>query len=581
MKRTKKGLKKGLDINLSQEAQLEAFKNTAKNPRYDMPLYNLGSNLVRVFGIYSTSQIYLSTNKVSLAALGPASVEISLSNITVSPSETSMDVLVKNPASNTAPVRTHLSLATGILLQELEGQLEAQWYFFWNAFFEHTQINNWLKTNITNVNPAVISPEKSLELLQAPIKNSNFLSNAYLKQARIDAQRILNKVSYPIPFDQIQCILISQDESKIWFKTIEIETSIWNQEDYTTEKEWLFSKNDNNWLFIKGEALMNYFENEEDSIEWKISFYRNAFDLNQTLWSYNEAEWTQIVVETIDHYGSIQFKHIISSEADHQLIEQYIKPQLYKHTQQDTYTYSQFYQRQSPEYGEFSEDDDRFYTTTDFLISNPEKTAFIYPVLLHHKEEQDRDDNYTNEDFKFYVLLKNSDGSFTLNDWLYFKNLPYKNYYSLTNCVESHLKNITDYNAGQEIISDTNFWNAFVFKKSDRGFNYLIPVVSQNETVSISKAEFEAQVADCIHLLTEFDVVDLYPHQLLQIIRCYNTIQMNANSSANCSKLISICNDFNFQGRLNRIQKHNENYYPNLGVSWKTNLSPNCYYLIK
>lgn len=582
LKRTKKGLKKGLEITLTQEAQLEAFRNTAKNPRYDMPLYNLGSNLVRVFGMNSPSQIYLSTNKISLAALGPASVEISLSNITVSPSETSMDVLVKNPAINTASVRTHLSLATGILLQDLEGQPEARWYFFWNAFFEHTKINNWLKTNITNVNPAVISPEKSLELLQAQIKNSKFLSKTYLKQARIDAQRILNEVPYPIPFDQIQCILISQDESKIWFKTFVTETSSWHQGSYSTEKEWIFSKNDNNWLFIKGETFLKRIENEEDSINWKASFYRRAYDQHQTPWSYNEEEWTQVVVGRIDKYGSIQFKHIISSEADHQLIEQHIKPNLYKLIQQDTYTYSQFYQRQSPEYGEFSEDDDKFYITTDFLISNPEKTAFIYPVLLHHKEEQDRDYNYTNEDFKFYVLLKNSDGSFTLNDWHYFKNLPYKNYYSLTNCVESHLNNISEYIAGQEIIYDTNFWSNYVFKSGVRGYEYLIPVVASNESIRISYAEFEAQVADCIHLLTEFDLVDLYPHQLLQIIRCYNTInQKNAMISANGSKLKSICDDFNFQGRLNRIQKHNEDYYPNLGVSWKTNLSPNCYYLIK
>ena len=169
-----------------------------------------------------------------------------------------------------------------------------------------------------------------------------------------------------------------------------------------------------------------------------------------------------------------------------------------------------------------------------------------------------------------------------MNDWHYFKNLPYKNYYSLTNCVESHLNNISEYIAGQEIIYDTNFWSNYVFKSGVRGYEYLIPVVASNETIRISYAEFEAQVADCIHLLTEFDLVDLYPHQLLQIIRCYNTInQMNANIPANGFKLKSICNDFNFQGRLNRIQEHQDSYYPNLGVSWKTNLSPNCYYLIK
>lgn len=215
LKRGEKGLKKEREITLTQSAQIEAYRNTVRNPRTEVPLYKLGGNLVRSYSMTNLSEVNLSTQNISLSALGPASVEISLTNITVSPSQTSMDVSVKNPQSNTTPIRTHLSLATGIILQDIEGLTEAQWWYFWSAFYEHTNINDWLETSIASVNPAVLSVTKSLELLHLSIKNSKFLSAEYLEQAKTDAQRILKEVPYPIPFDQITCILISQDESKI------------------------------------------------------------------------------------------------------------------------------------------------------------------------------------------------------------------------------------------------------------------------------------------------------------------------------------------------------------------------------
>ncbi|MFM2196491.1 MAG: hypothetical protein RL092_2091 [Bacteroidota bacterium] len=578
LKRTEKGLKKGLEITLAQSAGLEVFKNTGRNPRKEVPLYSLGSNLVQVFSRNSLSEIYLSTNKISLAALGPASVEISLSNITVSPSQTSMDVIVKNPATNTAPIRTHLSLATGILLQDMEGQREARWYFFWNAFFEHTAIIEWLETNITNVNSAVISPEKSLELLQAPIKNSKFFSTEYLKQAKIDAQRILKEVPYPIPFDQIQGILISQDETKLIFKTISTELHTWNEERYITENEWFFSKKNNDWLLVQANSNIRSIENEEDRNKWKINFYRMAFDLQQNPQNYKEDNWTKIVDQIIDNYNTIEFKHVISSETNHQLIEQYIKPQLAKLLQQDTYAYNNFYQRQSPEFDKYGEEEKNIYTTTDFLISNPEQTAFIYPVLLNHRNKQDRYYYYTNEDFKFYVLLKNSDDSYTLYDWQYFKTIPYKNYYNLTNCVESHLTNITDYNSGQEIINDTNFWNNYVYKKSERGYNYLFPIVAQNQSPQIEKAEFEAQVQDCIDILSQYDVKDLYPAQLKQIVLCLNTIQVYNLKGAKAIELDTLSKQLHFKERLNRHMTPINNYYPSLHLEFENDLKAHSYY---
>ena len=581
LKRTEKGLKKGLEITLAQSARLEVFKNTGRNPRKEVPLHSLGSNLVQVFSMNALSEIYLSTNKISLAALGPASVEISLSNITVSPSQTSMDVTVKNPATNTAPIRTHLSLATGILLQDMEGQPEARWYFFWNAFFERTAIIEWLETTITSVNSAVISPEKSLELLQAPIKNSKFLSAKHLEQAKTDAQRILKEVPYPIPFDQIQGILISQDETKLIFKTISTELHTWNEERYITENEWFFSKKNDDWLLVQANSDIRSIENEEDSNKWKINFYRMAFDLQQNPKIYKEDKWTKIVDQIIDNYRTIEFKHVIYSEVNHQIIEKHINPQLAKLLKQDNYAYNNFYQRQSAEFGDYSLEDNTIYTTTDFLISNPEQTAFIYPVLLHHKKEQERDYYYTNEDFKFYVLLKNEQGTFDLYDWHYFKTIPYKNYYNLTNCVESHLVNIMEYIAGQEVVGDTNFWNNFVLKPSARGYDYLIPVVAREESIHISKNQFDAQVTDCIKLIQEHDISELYPNQLKQIIRCVNTIEKWNLQSITNDELHKLSKELHLQKRINNVQENSKGFYPKLNLEFETNLNPHSYYIIE
>lgn len=582
LKRTEKGLKKGLEITPVQSARLEAFKNAARNPLTEVPLYSLGANLVQSYSMNSLSEIYLSTQSITHSALGPASIEIALSNISVSPSETSMDVLIKNPATNTAPIRTHFSLATGILLQDIEGQLEAQWYFFWSAFYDRTKINEWIGTNISSVNPAVLSPKKTLELLQAPIRNSKYLSNGYLEQAKTDAQRILKDIPYPIPFDQINSILISQDESKIYFRTTINSISSWNQEKYAHSVNWAFAKKDNHWLLSNDDAynMTENIENEDDNINWKIDFYKIAFDFTQTPCTYKEEEWTQIVDESIN-YNSIEFKHVISSERNHQLIEQYIKPQLAKLLQQDTYAYNNFYQRQSPEFDNYSNEDNDLYTTTDLLISNPEQTAFIYPVLLHHKKEQERDYYYTNEDFKFYVLLKNSDGTYTLYDWHYFKNLPYKNYYSLSNCVERHLNNICEYTAGQEIIDDANFWNNYVFKNSARGYDYSIPTVALDESIRISNAQFEAQVADCIELILDNDISALYPNQLKQIIRCVNTIEKWNLKSSSVQKLMALSNELKLQNRINKVQKNTDGYYPLLDVEFKINVQPHAYYILE
>ena len=570
------------ELTLQQSSHLEVLKAFTQNVKDLAPAFCIQNLLVgSYYNLLEVSPCF-SLQKVQFQELGAVSVKIQISNIQISPSETSFDITVSNPSSNELSKSAHFYSPTGILLNRVQQIPQMQYYYFWNVFVEQTELYDWLFENISAVNPVVLSPKKTLELLQAPIRNSKYLSTGYLEQARKDAQRILKEVPYPIPFDHINGILISQDESKIYFRTTINSISSWNQENYSHSENWAFAKKDNHWLLFKNDALnitVNV-ENEEDSLHWKIEFYRIAFDLEQTPWTYKEEEWTQIVDEAVFEYDAIEFKHVISSESNHQLIEQYIKPQLAKLLQQDTYTYNNFYQRQSPEFANY-EEDNTTYTTTDFLISNPEQTAFIYPVLLHHKKEQEREYYYTNEDFKFYVLLKNSAGSYTLYDWHYFKTIPYKNYYNLTNCVESHLTNITDYNSGQEIINDTNYWNNYVVKNSARGYDYLIPMVTIDESIRISKNEFDAQVVDCIELIQQQDISDLYPNQLQQIIRCVNTIEKwNLQSVVN-DQLRGLSKELYLQNRINKVQENTNGYYPMLNLEFKSNLNPHSYYILE
>jgi hypothetical protein len=570
------------EITVQQSSHLEDLKAFTQNVKDLAPAFCIQNLLVESYSNLLEVSPCFSLQKVQFQELGAVSVKIQISNIQISPGETSFDITLSNPSSNQLSKSAHFYSPTGILLNRVQQIPQMQYYYFWNVFKEQTKLYDWLLENISVVNPTILSPKKYVALRNEPIKNSKFLSAAYLEQARKDARRILKEVPYPIPFDHINSILISQDESKIYFRTTIYRISSWNQENYSHSENWAFAKKDNHWLLSNddGYDMTVNIENEEDSLHWKIEFYRIAFDLEQTPWTYKEEEWTQIVDELIN-FNSIEFKHVISSETNHQLIEQYIKPKLAKLLQQDTYTYNNLYQRQSAEFGDYSLEDNTIYTTTDFLISNPEQTAFIYPVLLHHKKEQERDYYYTNEDFKFYVLLKNSAGSYTLYDWHYFKTIPYKNYYNLTNCVESHLTNVTDYNSGQEIINDTNFWNNYVIKNSARGYDYLIPMVAIEESIRISKNEFDAQVADCIELISQHDITDLYPNQLKQIILCLNTIQTFNLKGKDEMQLAALATQIYFEKRLNKVQTFDGHYYPMLHLEYGENLQPHSYYQLK
>ena len=159
--------------------------------------------------------------------------------------------------------------------------------------------------------------------------------------------------------------------------------------------------------------------------------------------------------------------------------------------------------------------------------------------------------------------------------------MEYSMYYELMNCAASHLSHKTDYNSGQEVINDQAFWDNFVYKRSARGFDYLIEVVLANESISISSSEFDSQVQDCIEILLEYDVVDLYEHQLKQIIRCINTIQKGSLSGAQNLKLITLSQELHFQKRLNKIKKADGNYYPALNVELGIPFKESSYYQIR
>ena len=97
----------------------------------------------------------------------------------------------------------------------------------------------------------------------------------------------------------------------------------------------------------------------------------------------------------------------------------------------------------------------------------------------------------------------------------------------------------------------------------------------------ISKSEFDATVQDCIDLLLEHDVVDLYDHQLKQIIRCVNTIQKENLSGAQNAKLISLSQELHFQKRMNKIQKNEGNYYLGLNLEFGAPMKERSYYHIR
>jgi len=572
---------------LKDVANLELILKLAENSKDYMPLYTPITDIFSQYNELFEDNVFISLQEVALKALGQPNIQINIRNVVVSPSTTSLDIditdLYRTGASR---VSKHFSCATGRLI-EVE-QAEAQWLFFWQHFYEEVAYQEWLVNELYMINNKLISEKYRNELIEAKLSDQGIGTENYVKERLGILQNKL--IGFPISglnLDQVKGILMSQDQNKFVLLTqSELQDVFWHSseaEDTVTVyqiKTWQIQFNSNGAVQIT--------QNGEYTVSWeklnagKNMFYSSSLTDFPKL-TYNEALWVAFYFE---RGGSFIQNNLLQrdsqSKETSQLIKTYVEP-LLNQLLNDSSQYDNFYQRITADnINEYNFDNETQPTIVkDYLLSNPEKTAFIYPVLLQHRSAQDRDYYYTNEDFKFYVLLENEQGTFDLYDWHYFSALPYKNYYSLLTCAHSHLQKISNWDGESAVINDTAFWNNFILKKSDRGFDYLTMFTSKNQSQMISRSEFEAQVIDCYQLLSEQDVIDLYPNQLKQVILCLNTIQTFNLKTKNEAQLANLATQLHFEKRLNKVQKLDGNYYPMLHLEFGGNLHAHSYYQLK
>lgn len=574
---------------LEQQSYFEAFHTLGNDPENNFASLAISDDLIRTFRISDKTPIYLSLQKVTLKSLGEATIEISINNVQVSSSETAMDIVVKSPSNASAPIQTmHFTCSTGRLLLVNEGYKKLAWINYWGEFYKEVKVMEWLEKAVTKVEPTLIGKSERERQTDLNLKQFGITTKEYLNKGIEQAKTILKGLPYKIPYDEIVAVLISKDEEKISLLTYESlpevevlyrgseeESETSYSDDVYATSTWNLEKKDGNWnIYI--------LENDsDDSLSSIRNFYQAAVSPDNR---FNEEKWIEENFSELTYAFSkhIEIVREASTPEVQSLIANEIQPKLAKIYNEESYTYTDFSQRISPKQISYWGTETEIITTKDFLISNPEKTAFIYPVLLSKDNIlEDYDYREKIEDFKFFVLLKNKDGSYSLYDWFYFKPMEYSMYYELMNCAESHLSHKTDYSSGQEVIYDQEFWNNFVIKKVSRGYEYLTPLVMTNESISIDKREFEEQVKDCIDLLLEHDVVDLYDHQLIQMIRCINTIQKWNLSGDPYNKLLSLSTELHFQKRLNRHKESKSNFYPSLNVELSSPMNPSSYYQIR
>lgn len=589
-----KDVKKNDDFNitkqpLEQQSFFEAFQTIGKDPENNFASLAILNILISTFRESDKTPIYLSLQKVTLKTLGEATIEISINNVQVSSSETAMDITVKNLRNTSTPVQTkHFTCSTGRLLLANEEHVKFAWINYWGEFYKEAKVIEWLEKAVTQVEPTLIGKSERERRTDVTLKQLGITTTEYLFKGIEHVKTILNGLPYKIPYDEIVAVLISKDEQKIsllnyyettleeedLFRDSEDETNYF-QESYTYTETWNLEKKDGNWNIYISE------NDSDDSITSIRTFYQAAINTENR---FSEEKWMEENFTELTYYYSnhVEIVREASTPEVKSLIANEIQPKLAKIYNNESSTYIDFYQRISPEQHSYWGTETEQIVTKDFLISNPEKTAFIYPVLLSKEtinEEWENEDN--SEEFKFFVLLKNQDGSYKLYDWFYFKPMEYSMYYELMNCAASHLSHKTEYISGQDVINDQAFWDNFIYKRSPRGYEYLTPVVMSNESISITKSEFDEQVKDCIELISEHDVVDLYDHQLIQIIRCINTIQKwNLTGDLN-NKLFSLSIELHFQKRLNRHKESKSNFYPALNVELSSPMNPSSYYQIR
>ena len=477
----------------------------------------------------------------------------------------------------------HFSCATADLLIDLN-ENKLAWLNYLGAFYNEVKAMEWLEKAIMQVDPTLISKTERAKQVDETLAKLGLTNEEYLSNGIQQTKDILKGHAYKIPFDDVIAVLISKDQNKICLLQSESLPGVGNS-------EFEMEKNDSYELFHVYTVTLQrmddkwdvyYLDNETNTPPWSIrEFYQAAITSDN---QFNEEQWINEYFNkrAWDAFYHLEVSHVTSSPEMSSLIAEEIQPKLAKLYNEQSNTYINFYQRISPELKAWWRTEEETITVTDILISNPEKTAFIYPVLLL-KEQREKDSEYIqkSEDFKFFILLKNQDESYTLYDWYYFNPMQYTHYYELMNCVASHLNHHTNYIPGQEVIDDQSFWDNYVFKRNQLGLEYLTPVVMENESISITKAEFDAQVNDCIDLMTEHDLVDLYDHQLKQIIRCINTIQKGNMSGANQLKLVNLSQELHFQYRLNRMKEMKGNFVPSLQLELGQPLLERSYYQIR
>jgi hypothetical protein len=573
------------DMRLEQQSYFEAIQTIGKDPEINFAPYSLADAVIRTYQKTIEDPIYLSLQKVTLKELGAVTLEISINNIQVSSSESAMDVVVKSLRNPGTPAQTiHFSCPSGRLLIDNGDSGRLAWLSFWSEFFKEVKAMEQLEKVIMQVDPTLVSADERDRQTDALLSKLGLTTKEYLSKGTEQARKLLKDIPYHIPFDQVIGVLISKDEQKISLLSGTSEREVQYDEELEeeisylelTSIKWNFEKKNGHWHI--------YYSNDynTDSLTAIRSFYNAGIGSDKR---FMEENWVnKNEAENLSElFYHIELVHEPASVETETLVRTVIEPKLTTLFNEENSPYEYFCQRISQQTTAYwDEQYTEKFIFKDVLISNPEKTAFIFPVILNLKGDQNDLEYYSpNEEFKFYVLLKNTDGSYRMYDWYYFKPLSYWSNYSLLRCAETHLKHISNFTEDQEIINDPAFWDNYIFKRSNRGFDYLTEVVSADESISVTKSEFDGQVQDCIDILLEYDVVDLYEHQLKQILRCINTIQKDKLTGIQYTKLITLSQELHFQKRLNKVQKSEKNYYPQLNLEYGAPMTERSYYQIR
>jgi hypothetical protein len=581
---------KSKDLNLEKQAKLNSFIKLAENPQDYFPIYVPLTRISKAYRNLENVRICASLQEISLKELGAANIEVALRNLVVSPSTTSIDLDIIDLSKPGAPKQTkHFSCATGRILEEQ--QEEAQWFFFWQRFYDEVNMEEWLNEELYKLNKNLVSEKQFNQLIETKLATLGMATDRYV-QERVD-QLKQKVIGLPLDFSiaEIKGILANQTQTKFVIYTQEEDDyyipDVENPEDYPSiqthsVQTWGLQFNTN------GEVLLSL-ENErtvptEALTNFKNNFYASALSPLPEL-AYSDDRWMAFFFEDNGQQrdnSKSTLRRESQSKTSTQLIQTYIQPLLNQLLQNDSSQYNNFYQRLTPEdlndyYMQYEEP----IILKDYLLSNPEQTIFIYPVLLNNRTDPERSFYYTNEDFRFYVLMKNETGTFDVYDWHYFSALPYKEYYSLLTCAHSHLNKISNWDGEADVIQDDYFWKNFILKKSERGFDFLTLMTDNDQSPTVTQAEFDAQVSDCIKLIKEQDIADCYTNQVKQIILCLNTINTYNLKGKEYDVLTTWARELNFQKRLNKVQKFDGHYYPMLHLEFGGNLQAHSYYQLK